>query len=182
MKAYIKSGVLAGVVLFLWGVFSWLVLPWHRETLHHFIDGGAVSDVLASNALQSGIYLSPMGMSASMGQVKQAYIFASVHLQGAPSSMVTSMLVSLLTQLLAAILIAYLLSKTSGLSYPKRVKFVLLFALAAAVVTYVPYWNWFCFDTGYTVVEIADLLVGWLFAGLVLAKCHQDHTRSDAPV
>jgi len=170
MKAYIKSGILAGVVLFLWGAFSWMVLPWHRATLHNFIDSRTVSDELASNALQSGIYLSPMGMSASSGQVKQAYIFASVHLQGAPSSMMPSMIVSLLTQMLAAILIAYLLSKTTSLSYYKRVKFVLIFALAAGIVTYLPYWNWFCFDTAYTLVEIADLLLGWLFAGLVLAK------------
>ena len=173
MKAYIKSGILAGIVLFLWGAFSWMALPWHRATLHNFIDGRAVSDELASNALQSGIYVSPMGLSANSEQVKQAYIFASVHLQGAPSSMMPNMVVSLLTQVLAAILIAYLLSKTTGLSYSKRVKFVLLFALAAGIVTYVPYWNWFCFDTRYTLVEIADLLLGWLFAGLVLAKCHK---------
>lgn len=172
MKAYIKSGILAGMVLFVWSVFSWMALPWHRATLHNFIDGRAVSDELASNALQSGIYLSPMGMNASSGQVKQAYIFASVHLQGAPSSMMLNMLVSLLTQTLAAILIAYLLSKTTGLSCSKRVKFVLIFALAAGVVTYLPYWNWFCFDTGYTLVEMGDLLLGWLFAGLVLARCH----------
>jgi hypothetical protein len=171
MKTYIKSGVLAGVVLFFWGAFSWMALPWHTATLHHFIDGRAVSNGLIANALQSGIYVTPMDTDAtSQGDTKQAFIFASVHLQGMPSSMVPALIISLLIQIIAAILIAYLLSKTSGLTYFKRVRFVLIFALAAGIITYLPYWNWFCFDTTYTLVMIADLLLGWLLAGLVLAK------------
>jgi hypothetical protein len=169
MKTYIKNGVLAGVVLFVWGAFSWMALPWHTATLHHFIDGQAVSNGLVANALQSGIYVTPMGQD----KTQQAFIFASVHLQGMPLSMMPALIVSLLIQMIAAILVAYLLSKTSGLTYYKRVKFVVTFALAAGIVTYLPYWNWFCFDTTYTLVMMTDLLPGWLLAGLVLAKLNK---------
>ncbi len=170
MKTYIKSGVLAGVILFFWGAFSWMVLPWHDATLHHFVDGKAVANGLAANVLQSGIYVFPAEMSANQDEAKQAFIFASVHLQGMPSSMTPALIISLLIQMIAAILVAYLLSKTTGLAYYKRVKFVFLFGLAAGIVTYLPFWNWFCFDMAYTLVMMADLLIGWLLAGLVLAK------------
>lgn len=170
MKTYIKSGVLAGMVLFFWGAFSWMVLPWHNATLHSFIDGQAVANGLEANVLQSGIYVTPMGMGGSQDRAQQAYVFASVHLQGMPSSMFPALLISLLIQIAAAILVAYMLSKTTGLTYCKRVKFVSFFGLAAGIVTYLPYWNWFCFDATYTFVMMADLLIGWLLAGLVLSR------------
>jgi hypothetical protein len=33
-----------------------------------------------------------------------------------------------------------------------------------------PYWNWWHFPAGYTLVCAADLLIGRLLAGLVLAR------------
>jgi hypothetical protein len=33
-----------------------------------------------------------------------------------------------------------------------------------------PYWNWWYFGTAYTLVAFADLVIGWLAAGLVLAR------------
>ncbi len=170
MKTYIKKGFLAGLVLFFWGAFSWMVLPWHGATLHSFINGPAVASGLEANVLQSGIYVTPMGMDSSQDKAHQAYIFASVHLQGMPSSMIPALIISLLIQMVAAILVAYMLSKTTGLTYFKRVKFVGFFGLAAGIVTYLPLWNWFCFDASYTFVMMADLLIGWILAGLVLAK------------
>lgn len=168
MKPYIKSGILAGLVLFFWGAFSWMVLPWHGETLHQFTNSKAVVNVLTANAKKSGIYVT--GMDVNQKGAQQAFAFTSVHLEGMPSSMAPAMIISLLIQIVAAIIVAYMLGKTSGLSYIKRVKFVFLFGLAAALITYLPYWNWFRFDLIYTAVMMADLLIGWLLAGLVLAK------------
>jgi hypothetical protein len=71
---------------------------------------------------------------------------------------------------IVAIFVAWMLLKTKGLSYAGRVSFVVIFALAASIVTDIPYWNWFGFDLQYTLVTVADLLIGWFFAGLVLAK------------
>ena len=146
MKTYVKSGILAGLVLFFWGAFSWMVLPWHAATLHSFVDSKAVERGLVANVAQSGIYVAPLEVEAGQGKVQQALIFASVHLEGMPSSMVPAMLISLLTQMFAALLVAYMLSKTSKLNYYKRVQFVLFFALAASAIAYIPYCNWFAFD------------------------------------
>ena len=97
-------------------------------------------------------------------------IFASVHLEGLSPSMGIPMLIGLISQIIAATFVGWLLTRTTGLGFIGRVSFVMIFALAASIVTYGPYWNWFAFDTRYTLVCIADLLIGWFLAGLILAK------------
>lgn len=175
----VKAGVLGGIVLFIWGMVSWMLLPWHMETLHSFKDAKAVTQVIESNVSQSGIYFAPtMEEHAAKKEVakkeavkKEPMIFTSVRLEGMGPSMAVPMLISLFTQIVAAFFVAWMLSKTIGLSYMKRVTFVVVFALAASLVTEVPAWTWFGFDPKYVLVLIADLLIGWFFAGLVLAKC-----------
>lgn len=180
MKSCIKGGILGGIVLFLWGVVSWMVLPWHMNTMNNFNDEGSVAAVIVANAPKSGVYVSPTKPSAAQGQAQAqppALIFATVTLEGGPASMVMPMILSLLTQIVAALLVGWMLCKTNGLSYARRVGFVVVFAVAAAVVTHVPYWNWFGFGTDFTLVGVADLIIGWFLAGLVMAKCYGNGKR-----
>lgn len=171
MSSCIKAGILGGIVLFIWSAISWMVLPWHMTTMHNFKDQTAVSQIIQANAEQSGIYFSPSYKTPQEGDAKsEPMVFAAVHLPGMQPSMVEPMTISFLSQLVSAFLVVWLLSKTRGLSYSNRVGFILVFALAAGVVTDVPYWNWFKFDAQYTLVAMADLLIGWFFAGLVIAK------------
>ena len=170
MTSYIKGGILAGIVLFLWGVISWMALPWHMSNLHAFQDEKAVTDVVMTNSEKSGIYIIPFQMQSTSNQSGMPLIFASVYREGMSSSMMMPMAFALLGQIIAAILVGWLLTKTSGLSYFGRVCFVLVFALTAGIVTHAPNWIWFCFDATYTLIAMADLLIGWFFAGLILAK------------
>ena len=169
---YIKGGIVAGIILFLWGTFSWMVLPWHHTTLNAFKDEQAVSDIIVANVAQSGMYVLPVSQMQGTQDKQESMplIFASIHTEGMPVSMMGNIVIGFIGQLIAAIFVGWLLTKTSGLSYFGRVWFVLIFALTAGIITEVPYWNWFAFDSMYTGVMIADLLIGWLFAGLILAK------------
>lgn len=176
MNTYIKAGLLGGIILFVWSFISWMLLPWHTVTLNNFKDEKVVAESISANVSQSGMYLMPAHMDkqqANSDTTKRPFVFASVRTEGMPVSMNISMLLSLITQVIAAIFVAWLLSKTRGLNYYQRVVFVVIFALAAGVVTEIPYWNWFGFDPYYTLVSIADLLIGWFFAGLVLARYHR---------
>lgn len=169
----IKGGIIGGIILFLWGMVSWLVLSWHMTTMNGFKDEQAVASTIQSNVLQSGIYIIPLEQMKTTPEATQTpLIFASVHLEGTQSMVIPS-LIGLVNQIVAAILVAWLLTKTSGLGYFGRVGFVIVFALAVGVISQVPYWNWFAFDPKYTLVMIADLLIGWFLAGLVLAKICQ---------
>jgi hypothetical protein len=171
MKKLIRAGILAGLVIFIWGVISWMLIPWHSNTLHHFKDESAVATVLQTNVVNSGVYFMPQSDSInSSAETAKPMIFASIELAGMSSSMTKAMAITLLTQVLAAFLVAWLLMQTVGLSFFGRVGFVMVFAIACGLVSIVPYWNWFAFDWKYSLVSYADLLIGWYFAALVLAK------------
>lgn len=169
----IKSGIVGGIILFIWSAISWMALPWHMDTLHGFTDETAVVQTITSNASQSGIYVLPFKqMDVQQGQETQQtpQVFASINLQGMGSSMAKPMGIGLIGQIIAAMLVAWLLSKTSGLGYFGKLGFIFIFAVTVAIIADVPNWNWFAFDTHYTLVMMADTLIGWVLAGLVMAK------------
>lgn len=171
LRKLILGGVLGGIILFIWSALSWMVLPWHMKTLQSFKDDNAVSQILTANSTQSGMYMLPSPqMKTSQATPSQGPVmFAAVRLEGMPS-MVREMIIQFIIQIVAAFLVTWLVMKTAGLSYLGRVGFVIVFALTAGIVTDLPYWNWFSFDTSYTLVALADLMVGWFLAGLVIAK------------
>lgn len=166
LKTSLIGGVLGGIILFVWSAVSWMVLPWHMMTLHSFKDEVAVVQTIQTNAPQSGMYMLPLQETS---QVKGPLVFASVYTQGMPSSMTSSLIISFITQIIVAFLVSWLLTKITG-GYLSRLGVVMLFALAASIQTDIAYWNWFHFDTMYTAVAIADMLIGWFLAGLLLAK------------
>ncbi len=173
MCRYVKAGIVGGLILFIWGAISWMALPYHHQSLNNFTNEKAVADVIQANAPHSGMYFMPtwqQGAQANSPQPSSGpMMLASVHLQG-KGSIVLSTLISLLTQIVAAIFVAWLLSKATGSGYFGKLSFVVVFALAAGIVTHIPYWNWFCFDTKFTLLEMSDLVIGWFLAGLVMAR------------
>lgn len=172
MCKFMKAGVLGGIVVFAWCAISWMVLPWHTSTMHNFTDTKAVVDVIQANITNSGVYFMPTmtktETAAEATPVVEPIIFAAVRMEG-QSSMVKPMVIGLITDIVAATLVAWLLMLASGLSYWGRVRFVTIFGLAAGIVGQVPNWNWLGFDAMFTLVQMADLVIGWYFAGLVLA-------------
>ena len=180
MDKVIKAGILGGIVLFIWSAISWMILPWHENTLNKFKVEPAIVQAITANITGPGIYFSPQ-VKESAGQAKdtvasdtqantaEPMIFAAVSTIGKTNAMARAMGISFITQVLSAMFVAWLLLQAKGLSFIGRVGFVIVFALAASLITHIPYWNWFGFDTHYTFVEISDLLVSWFLAGLVLA-------------
>jgi hypothetical protein len=170
MGACIKGGILAGIVLFIWSAITWMELPWHKTTMHSFKDEKAVSESIKVNAPLSGIYFLPAkGMEVSEQKYTGPMVFASVRLEGLPTSMGLQMVRGLIGEIIAAIFVGWLLMQAVGLNYFQRVCFVVGFAIAASIVANLGNWNWFAFDTNYTLVLVADVLIGWFLAGLVLA-------------
>lgn len=170
MESCIKGGVIAGIVLFIWTAISWMVLPWHMNTLSTYKDETAVIDVIKTNAPKSGIYFLPMQkMNEAEQTAAQPMIFTSIRLEGVPS-MTMQMATGLICEILTAILVGWLLTKTAGLGYFQRVGFVMVFAIAVSIIAHVTNWNWMAFDLMYTLVQISDVLIGWFLAGLILAK------------
>lgn len=164
------AGVLGGIVIFLWGMVSWMVLPWHKDTINHFKDERSVAAVVTANISKSGMYIMPAGEMEGVEahQANMPMIFASISLDGM-KPMGGYMMTGIINQILAAILVAFLVSKVS-LGYLGRVGFIVMLALTAGLITNGPYWNWFSFDTQFTLVTFGDILISWFLAGLVIAK------------
>ncbi len=167
-KTLIKGGLLGGIVIFIWMAISWMLIPWHMATLHSFTSETTVAQVMKENAPQSGIYMMPLQANANQ-QSSGPMVFAAVHQEGM-TSMPEAMLIELVCQIVTAFLVTWMLMKTARLNYWGRVGFVFVFAITTSIASNVPYWTWFHFSTGFTLVSIADILISWLLAGLVIAK------------
>lgn len=165
----IKGAFFGGIILFVWSMISWMALPWHNNTLHKFSNEKAVASEIKNNAPISGIYLLPsMGQDGKPSITNVPNVFAAVGLGGMPS-MSKGMVLAFVTDFVAAFLVTWMLAKTN-LGYGGRVFFTIIFALTAAIITDVPYWTWFSFPSDYTLVTMADVVIGWFLASLVLAK------------
>lgn len=172
MKKLIIGGLAGAVILFFWGMLSWMMIPWHKTTILSFQNEAAVKTAVTANAPKSGVYVAPSMASQNTQQTTamQAPIIFSVVKLEQPMSMTYMMIVSFIIQFIAAVLVTWLLLQAKDASYGKRVAMAAVFGLTAGIVAHVPYWNWFGFPCGYTLVMMADLIIGWFLAGLAIAK------------
>lgn len=182
-----KGALLGGLTLFVWGALSWMVLPWHMKTMNTFTDEKAVALALVGAAPASGVYMLPNGhpndpnltpeqRSAAMAQAKDRMTkgpiaLVVVNLTGMdPDKMGPMLAKGFVVQALAALLFTWLLLQAGIAGYGARVLFVVVAALAGAVVCHLPNMVWMGYPADYTNVLMADTVVGWLLGGLVLAK------------
>ncbi len=180
----LKGSVGGGIILFLWGALSWMLLPWHVATFEKFVDEEMVAIVLGSNANDSGVYLlpnlyprdpnaSPEQQAKAEAEAKQRmklgpFVFASIKLDGTDPDMDAALWQTFAADLVAALLATWLLSQTSGLGYWQRVLFVTAIGLTGGLIGHMPNWIWWQFPTGYTAVAMADTLLAWVGLGRVI--------------
>ena len=155
------------MLVFAWGAVSWMVLPWHAQTLHPFLLEGAVQQSFDANAPASGIYLLPRASHEKMPGGPFAFVVLKREGVGPMQEL---MLRALGANVLAAVLVAFLLSLMGKAPYGKRLAATVVFALAAGAACYLPNWVWWGFPTDFTLLGLSDLVVGWFVAGLVMAK------------
>ncbi|MGH1541768.1 MAG: hypothetical protein ACRBHB_15185 [Arenicella sp.] len=162
------AAVLAGIVIFVWGFISWTAIPWHDAVVNKFSDEAAVTQVLVDNSPQTGVYYLPHAEEDYA--VGKPSAFVNMLPEGHSSGMAGMMIKSIIGNIIIAFLVICLLLKTTGLGFVQKVGFVALTGLIIGIAGNFPYWNWFGFPTGYTVVMILDTVITWVLVGLVLAK------------
>jgi len=167
-KSLLKGAVLGGVTVFVWGMVSWTVLPWHKTTVHAFEHDVDVVRMLDFGAPRSGVYLYP-AMASREIKSGEPMVFVSYSREGM-RPMAPAMGLGLGLQILGAFILSWLLSKTSGLAYGQKILFAAAYGLAVGLLGFGPAWLWWGFATDYTCVAIADSIISWTLAGLVLGK------------
>jgi hypothetical protein len=181
-KKLVRGAFIGGVIVFLWCLLSWMLLPWHASAFHKFTDEDSVAQAIRNNAPASGIYLlpntyaydastSPSEMEKGMSMMQNGpTMFASVQVEGMGEKTIQPFFVSLIIQILGAGIVTWMLLHNRGLNYAKRVWFVTLYGIAVGILGVFPAWNWWSLSGTYVLSLFFDLIVGWFLAGLAIAK------------
>ena len=183
-KSLILGTIFGGLMAFVWSSISWELIGWHEKTMVPFQNEDEVSAVIASHASQDGTYLLPSGpptagmtaeqkksaLAATMQKMQAGPIMVAAVRRGGFGSYSRGLIIQLVSLMAAAFLLTWLLLQTTGLSYARKVAFLAIAGLAASVIVDLPNWNWWGFSGAYTAVNLADSMLTWLVAGLVIAK------------
>jgi hypothetical protein len=181
-KNHLKCAVAGGLIVFIWGLFSWMVFPWHQTSLKKFTNESEVATVISENAPTAGMYVLPNTfayndktsqehMTQGMTMMEKGpFMFASIRPNGMGKMSLGPFILSLFIQIIGAFIVTWMLMKTKGLIFRKQVGFVTLFGLGVGILTQIPDWNWWGFSCVYVLTNLADLVIGWFLAGLAIAK------------
>jgi hypothetical protein len=180
----ILSSLLAAVVCFLWGYFSWTVLGWHQNSVQGFHDEEKLTEMIRKSALAGhGTYVLPFNqepLKIATVDEKQAmaeayktaytdgpYVRAVVRPGKREVKVSTQMAYSFGRSFLAALMLGGLLSITT-IPYLARVLVCAGLGLFASIVAEVPLWIWFESPGRDLAVSMVDHVIEWALGGLVL--------------
>ena len=181
-RSLLKSALIGGLIVFVWGIISWMVLPMHKHCFQKFTNESRVASVIRDNAPEKGLYIlpntygydensCPSEMRKSVEMMDNGpFVFASVVPNGIGRGIAGPLVISFVIQVIGAFIVSWMLSRTKGLHFWQKVKFVTLFGLAVGVLGLLPSWNWLGFPAGYVVLNIVNLVISWFLAGLAIAK------------
>ena len=176
-----KCGLIGGIVLFLWSAISWTIFPWQKAQMGSFADEKEVQSTIMDNVKGSGLYVLPnlnayANKSNEMADAKARmstgpFVVAAVSVEGRNPNMAGSLLASLIVKIVAACLVTWLLLQVPNRNYNQSVKFVTVAGVAIALLAALPNAIWFGFPGPFVMGSIFEMIVGWFFAGLAIAKC-----------
>jgi len=180
MRRVLLAGLLGGLAVFVWSFISHMVLPLGEAGVRTLPNEETVLTEMRSSIPEAGFYIFPtMGDPSKATEAEQAQWAEKYrtgpagilvyHPAGGEFSFPRLLLIELLTNILAALIAAFVLARVAG-SYLQRVLVVGALGLFAWFSISVSYWTWYGFPGSFILAEGIDQLIGWLVAGLVIAK------------
>jgi hypothetical protein len=191
MTKILLASLVGALACVAWTAMSWMMLEWHNSVLHEFRDESAVAAVLKSNTedelkhrdLPSGIFVlrgtapkapeTPASNAKPGARVKTPpeplYAFAIIRPGERHVNLGLNLAYVFGRSFVACLILAFMLSWTMRLDYLQRVLFCVLGGVFTALVADFPMFIWFEAPLRYLVINFADRLCEWTFAGLVIA-------------
>lgn len=177
------AAILGGIAMFLWNFVGHDLLPLGEAGISQVPNEDELSAALKTNLPASGLYMLPWhkaGATATKQEREEAMKRAMDKVANGPSGMLVYhssrqlsfgklLTTEFLTELAETILVVVLLMQTRIQTLGGRVGFVVAAGILAAMVTNVPYWNWYGFPTNYSLSYATIQVVGFLCAGIVIA-------------
>jgi hypothetical protein len=175
----ILAGILAGVVMFMWGGIAHMALPLGKMGIQSLPGEETVLSALQTSIPADGLYFFPgMDMSRKPTPDEQRAWEAKYmagphgiivyHGQGSSPLSPRQLLVELVANILACIVAALVLTRVVA-GFGSRVMAATGFGLIAWLSVSASYWIWYGFPRPFALAEAVDQVVGWFLAGLVLA-------------
>lgn len=180
MKRILIAAVAGAVILFIYGMVSWMVIPFHNATVNAANDEPGLAAALREHAPRSGFYVVP-AMSGGTSSEAWSDMVArheagpiaaiSVRHEGAtpmsPGVMGRGMAINFVSALLVAFMLSWAAPRLAG--YGQRLVFVFLLGVLIAIQSDFNYANWMWFPFDHTLAMALDDILGWLFVGLAQA-------------
>lgn len=181
------AGLLAGLVMFVWGAIAHTVLPIGEMYVSTTPGEDAVLAGMKSNLSASGFYLIPgeaMAKARSLPKDQQeaamkdfeakwmagpraVVVYNAGAAQGMGPLLAREFLATVLAGLIMAFAFVAALPNLRG--FAARVLFVTSLGLLPLFVVDISLWNWYQFPRSYVISEALDYVVGALLAGVFLA-------------
>ena len=166
----VLAGLAGGIVMFFWSFVAHDLTPLGMvgvSTLPN--ESVTVANLASSIGEKQGLFVFPFDMAGkpSAATAPGGLLVYNPH---SPLAMTPrNLVVEFLTELVESILAAWLLAQTVLSAYAMRVGFVTMVGVTGAIVTNIPYWNWYTFPLDYTLAYSLVEIVAFLAAGLAIA-------------
>lgn len=179
MVRIVLAAILGGLLMFVWGAVSHMLLPFHAKALQPIPNEAAVLSTLTADVGQPGMYFFPWidmsGKATPEQQAEWERRLASgpsglmIYKPNGGESMSPRQLVSeFVSNVLAALLGALLLVQLPG-GVGRRALSLALVGVAAWLSISVSQWTWYGFSTPFLLGDLVDQAGGWLLAGFGMA-------------
>jgi hypothetical protein len=186
-KKLIPAAILGGIIVFVWGLFSWMVLPFHMQTMHKFSDEQSVADTIQKNSNSgSGVYVLPnMSVFSSdmsdddiQEQMQEErdmlnngpFMYAVVSKNGMMMGMPGAFVLGCIIQIIAAGLITFFVWDLKTRNFMGKVGYITLIGLIAGIIAILPNWLWAGFPISVVLLDMIDLVIGWFLGGLAIVR------------
>ena len=126
-----------------------------------FKDEKAVVEVLKANAPSNGTYFAAQGVVAAISFTPD---------MADKTQNITPLLIrEFVSNVVVAFFLAWLLLGVRSKSLGGHAGFLAVMGLAAGFSILFSYWNWYEFSTGFILMDVIDVVVGWFLVGLILS-------------
>jgi len=181
MKKLFLGVVTAGVVYFVWCAVSWTVIPWYNSQMKRLPEETLIRDTLKVVVQQPGFYVFP-SKETPTGKLSGAE-FKNLWTKGPVGFLVISLndpapitskriVVGAAGSLVTALLLGWILFAARKEANCVMSRTLLSAGLGVLVWMGSDFvgWTWWNFPLGYTLVSLADRLIGFALMGLVFSS------------
>jgi hypothetical protein len=175
----IIGAVVGGLVMFMWGAFSHMVLGVQTTAIKQVPNEDSVMAAMKANMDEPGFYFIPGADMVKTPTPEEWAAYEAKHKEGPTATiiyqptgsdiMTPKQLGTELGSNIAAAFVVGLILAFAAVGFARGVIISTLIGLTGWLSINASYWNWYRFPTDFVTAELIDQVAGWFLSGLVLA-------------